>query len=461
MPGFVEGVALAGRCWAPGARSPALDAGGIGPGAGLDGGAGLAVRGSRGPESVLGVVVPVSAPPEAGGASGKRAEAGGGGGMLPGYGAPEPGDSWRRVSWAPEGVSGPEPGRGTVPESCAGVEVRPSDVASASSRAGVAAEPLPSVVRIGGRPAAAGPGNGSPPGTPDSRPALMSPSARGAVAPTSCRPAPALPNTGCPKPPDACGPESADRCGPGSPDSCRPRSPKPRGPTSPVPCAPDSPKTRRPKSPNPRSPAPPDTARPAPPDASRPAAADSRPCVSTGARPSGSPGFCQSKPPKVGRAGVAEPRRFRSPKACQSESSLIRPPGSTISRSTDCPGSSGPASPTVGGWAGLGGVVGRGGTAARRASVLMPPPFPHVRAVRSCAGPRRSRRCGRRPSGHTYPHGRSGIPARRRRGANSPACVRVTLRVVPGRTGTSPAGRGHLPGTSPYPAVILSGSLRP
>lgn len=88
------------------------------------------------------------------------------------------------------------------------------------------------------------------------------------------------------------------------------------------------------------------------------------------------------------------------------------------------------------------------------------PRFPHVRAVRSCAGPRRSRRQERQPSGHAYPHGRAGIPARRRRGANSPACVRVTLRVVPGRTGTSPPGRGHLPGTSPYPAVILSGSLR-
>lgn len=406
MPEFVEGaadvpralglcdsgVALAGRDWAPGARLPALDAGGIGPGpglrasmsvAGLDDGTVLSplpARGSRWPEFVE------SALPEGGGASGKRAEAGGGGGMLPGYGAREPAGSGRRVSWAPdadrafvpEEVSGP--GRdcaGAVPGWFAGVEgarppvasppvLRPSGVAYASRRIGVEAGPVPAVARIGGRPAAV---------------------ARGAVAPTSCRPAP--------------------------------------------------------------------------PGASPPAPAGSRPCVSPSTRPSVSCGLCQSKPPNAGRDGVPVPRRVRSPKACQSESSFIRPPGSTISRSTDRPGSSDPPSPTVGGWAGLGGVDGRGGMEARRASVLMRPPFPHVRAVRSCAGPRRSRRCGRQPSGHAYPHGRAGIPARRRRGASSPACVRVTLRVVPGRTGTSPPGRGHLPGTSPYPAVILSGSLRP
>lgn len=173
-----------------------------------------------------------------------------------------------------------------------------------------------------------------------------------------------------------------------------------------------------------------------------------------------SSGPCQSNPPNVARFCAPGPRRLRSPNACQSVSSLIRPPGSTASRRPDS-SEPGPSSPAAGGWAGLGGVVGRGGTEARRASVLMHPPFPHVRAVRSCAGPRRSRRPRRRPSGHAYPHGRAGIPARRRRGANSPACVRVTLRVVPGRTGTSPPGRGHLPGTSPYPAVILSGSLRP
>lgn len=127
---------------------------------------------------------------------------------------------------------------------------------------------------------------------------------------------------------------------------------------------------------------------------------------------------CQSNPPNVARPCACGPRRVRSPNACQSVSSLIRPPGSTISRRPDSSDGSepGPSSPTAGGWAGLGGVVGRGGTEARRASVLMHPPFPHVRAVRSCAGPRRSRRQGRRPSGHAYPHGRAGIPARRRRG---------------------------------------------
>lgn len=139
-----------------------------------------------------------------------------------------------------------------------------------------------------------------------------------------------------------------------------------------------------------------------------------------------SPDPCQSNPPNVALPCAPGPRRLRSPKACQSVSSLIRPPGSTLSRSPDStasrrPGSSdgsepGPSSPTAGGWAGLGGVAGRGGIEARRASVLMHPPFPHVRAVRSCAGPRRSRRQQRRPSGHAYPHGRAGIPARRRRG---------------------------------------------
>lgn len=78
----------------------------------------------------------------------------------------------------------------------------------------------------------------------------------------------------------------------------------------------------------------------------------------------------------------------------------------------------------------------------------------------------RARPSSESPAGETAVRAR--IPARKGRhpgaaatGATSPACVRVTLRVVPGRTGTSPPGRRHLPGTSPYPAVILSGSLRP
>jgi hypothetical protein len=39
--------------------------------------------------------------------------------------------------------------------------------------------------------------------------------------------------------------------------------------------------------------------------------------------------------------------------------------------------------------------------------------------------------------------------------------VRVTLRLVAARAGTSPHPRGLLPGSSPYPAVIRSGRLRP
>lgn len=289
----------------------------------------------------------------AGGVSGKRAEAGGGGGVLEFRG----------------------PDRASVSEGRP-VPVRGFAGALPVGRGGVAPESASLVVGIGGRPVAPVARDRSPPGTSVSRRAFMSP--------------------------------------------------------------PASPGARRP-----------DVS--GPPDIRAPLSSDP----------------CQSNPPNVARPCAPGPRRLRSPNACQSVSSLIRPPGSTISRR---PGSTasrrtdssepGPSSPAAGGWAGLGGVVGRGGIEARRASVLMHPPFPHVRAVRSCAGPRRSRRPGRRPSGHAYPHGRAGIPARRRRGAYSPACVRVTLRVVPGRTGTSPPGRRHLPGTSPYPAVILSGSLR-
>lgn len=289
----------------------------------------------------------------AGGVSGKRAEAGGGGGVL--------------EFWGPDRASVSE-GRP--------VPVRGFAGALPVGRGGVAPESASLVVGIGGRPVAPVARDRSPPGTSASRRAFMSP--------------PASPGD---RRPDVSGP----------PDSRAPLSSDP----------------------------------------------------------------CQSNPPNVARPCAPGPRRLRSPNACQSVSSLIRPPGSTISRrpgstASRRPDSSepGPSSPAAGGWAGLGGVVGRGGIEARRASVLMHPPFPHVRAVRSCAGPRRSRRPGRRPSGHAYPHGRAGIPARRRRGAYSPACVRVTLRVVPGRTGTSPPGRRHLPGTSPYPAVILSGSLR-
>ncbi|KUM83688.1 hypothetical protein AQI94_35515 [Streptomyces pseudovenezuelae] len=112
VPGpYDSGVWLAGRGRAPGARFPALGAGGIGPGAGLRGG----VDGDSG----------------AGGVSGKRAEAGGGGGMLPGWGAAGPEGSWRRGAWAP----GPVRGCAGAPEGSAGVE-------------GARPEPSPSVRRV-------------------------------------------------------------------------------------------------------------------------------------------------------------------------------------------------------------------------------------------------------------------------------------------------------------------------
>jgi hypothetical protein len=64
------------------------------------------------------------------------------------------------------------------------------------------------------------------------------------------------------------------------------------------------------------------------------------------------------------------------------------------------------------------------------------------------------------PSGHACPRGRTGVPARRAAGAarssvrarHSTGCRRVN--------GNQSAPPGHLPGTSPYPAVILSGTLR-
>lgn len=80
--------------------------------------------------------------------------------------------------------------------------------------------------------------------------------------------------------------------------------------------------------------------------------------------------------------------------------------------------------------------------------------------LRQCAGRCRPARgpALSRP-GHTYPYGWSVIPARksgRRRSAvrarHSTACSCAN-----GNQSTSP---GHLPGTSPYPAVILSGRLR-
>ncbi|SEC08140.1 hypothetical protein SAMN05216482_2034 [Streptomyces sp. PAN_FS17] len=116
-----------------------------------------------------------------------------------------------------------------------------------------------------------------------------------------------------------------------------------------------------------------------------------------------------------------------------------------------------------GGTAGGGGVDGRGGMGARRASVLMHPPFPRPLArPRAWAAvvllglphPVRTP-----PTRHAYPRRGTVIPAPDA-AVDVPTCVRVTLRVEPARTGTSPRPRADLPGTSPYPAVIPSGRLR-
>ena len=179
-----------------------------------------------------------------------------------------------------------------------------------------------------------------------------------------------------------------------------------------------------------------------------------------------------SAPEAVPRGGVSLPGAVGGPSSAVvpdegSRFAAVAPdvvPHAVVVVSRGC------SSPVAGGRLGRGGTAGRGGTSGRggieprRASVLMHPPFP-------CAPGRRSRTRAvvcvpGRPgadavvrSGHAYPHGRTGIPARLP-GRSRPPCVRVTLRLVPGRTGTSPRPLRHLPGTSPYPAVIPSGRLR-
>lgn len=104
-----------------------------------------------------------------------------------------------------------------------------------------------------------------------------------------------------------------------------------------------------------------------------------------------------------------------------------------------------------------GGTWGRGGT--RRASVLTAPPFPRARAVcRTRAVLLLGRARAEARSGHAYPYGWAGIqvqPARRSRRAvrarHSTGCH--------GRKRNRSVTPWHLPGTSPYPAVILSGRL--
>ncbi len=76
------------------------------------------------------------------------------------------------------------------------------------------------------------------------------------------------------------------------------------------------------------------------------------------------------------------------------------------------------ARPSVAGGSVGGGVVGRGGMEARRASVLMHPPFP-----RTGAGPRSPCGAGRGRPGHAYPRGRAAIRARTSARGGSP-CVK-------------------------------------
>ena len=108
---------------------------------------------------------------------------------------------------------------------------------------------------------------------------------------------------------------------------------------------------------------------------------------------------------------------------------------------------------------GAGGAVGRGGMGACRASVLMRPRFLVPGPDSSHTGRPSSRtRAGR-------PHV-ARIPARPdRRPAGTPARGRSAVRArhftgCPRRCGNQSTTAGHLPGTSPYPAVILSGRLR-
>jgi len=105
------------------------------------------------------------------------------------------------------------------------------------------------------------------------------------------------------------------------------------------------------------------------------------------------------------------------------------------------------------------------GPGARRASVLMHPPFPRTGPpfVRTRAGvvlpllvygpastplsPGTTQNRSR-PE-HAYPQRRTAIPGAVERPAAFPPCVRVTLRVDPARTGTSPRPRGICPERPP------------
>lgn len=160
-------------------------------------------------------------------------------------------------------------------------------------------------------------------------------------------------------------------------------------------------------------------------------------------------------PPPVGieRAPKTPPLPLSEPSA---ESGAASPPApDPVSE----PGSDEPLSPVpaVGGWGG------RGGMGARRASVLMHPPFPRARVVSTHTG-----RCHRRPGPAWTRPSRAGIPAwtDRHPGADvRPGTERSSVRARHSTgccraNGNQSVPPGHLPGTSPYPAVILSGRLR-
>lgn len=95
-----------------------------------------------------------------------------------------------------------------------------------------------------------------------------------------------------------------------------------------------------------------------------------------------------------------------------------------------------------------GGSTGRSTACGERSLRVVGP-----RRGRAVAGPQARPRLWRQP--------RQALPvAADRHPRRGRPCVRVTLRVDAGAAGTSPHLPRHLPGTSPYPAVIMSGRLR-
>jgi hypothetical protein len=141
-----------------------------------------------------------------------------------------------------------------------------------------------------------------------------------------------------------------------------------------------------------------------------------RESVSVGVGPSGPAGT----PAASDSCGAPGPRRAEGA-VCRAGGPGSRAPRPGCHVDLPCPRTPRTALVRVSAAGGSGGVEGRGGMEARRASVLMHPPFPR---------PRR--------------------PARRRNPSDPfPACVRVTLRVDAVRVGTSPQARGICPERPP------------